>query len=97
MSYDITHGEEKFNYTYNVAKMWYAAKPNKGIRCFYGMTGQDALAEQKDIRNYMEDNRGEMLVHEPSNGWGSYQGALDFVNKLIASSLANPNTIWEGD
>ena len=25
MSYDMSIGEEDFNYTYNVSKMWYAA------------------------------------------------------------------------
>ena len=97
MSYDITHADRKFNYTYNVAKMWYASKPEKGIRCFYGMNGKDALKEQRDIRDYMELNRPEMLEFEPENGWGDYQGALDFVNRLIASSLAGPDDIWDGD
>lgn len=97
MSYDINIGRESFNYTYNVSGMWYAAKPEKGIRCFYGKTGAEALQDLKEIRDYMEDHRDELLKMEPANGWGSYQGALDFVNKLIAASLSNPSAVWEGD
>lgn len=41
MSYDMSIGEEYFNFTYNVSKMWYAAIPDKGIRAFYGMTGKE--------------------------------------------------------
>ena len=97
MSYDMSIGEEDFNFTYNVAKMWYAAIPDKGIRAFYGMTGKEAVKVQQHIFNYMVDNKEELMQYEPSNGWGSYDGALKFVAKLIVASLNNPDEIWEGD
>ena len=97
MSYDMSIGEEDFNFTYNVAKMWYAAIPDKGIRAFYGMTGKEAVKVQQYIFNYMVDNKEELMQYEPSNGWGSYDGALKFVAKLIVASLNNPYEIWEGD
>ena len=97
MSYDMSIGEEDFNFTYNVAKMWYAAIPDKGIRAFYGMTGKEAVKVQQHIFNYMVDNKEELMQYEPSNGWGSYDGALKFVAKLIVASLNNPYEIWEGD
>lgn len=97
MSYDMSIGEEDFNYTYNVSKMWYAAIPDKGIRAFYGMTGKEAVKVQQHIFNYMVDNKEELMQYEPSSGWGSYDGALKFVAKLIVASLNNPDEIWEGD
>ena len=97
MSYDMDNGVDDFNYTYNVSEMWYAAKPEKGIRCFYGMKGSDAVKEQRDIRDYMEANFEELKKMEPDNGWGSYAGALDFINMLIISSLENPDAVWSGD
>ena len=97
MSYDMNIGDREFNYTYNVAAMWYAAKPNVGIRCFYGMTGREAVKEQRDIQTYMEENRETLLEYEPENGWGTFAGALKFVNSLIIASLENPDAVWEGD
>ena len=97
MSYDMQIGDLHFNYTYNVSEMWYAAMPDKGIRCIYGLTGRDAVRPLRQIREYMEDNRTEMLALEPENGWGSYEGALQFVNDLIMVSLKIPDEIWFGD
>lgn len=96
MSYDMGIGNEDFNYTYNVSAMWYAANP-KGIRTHYGMTGREAVEPLRIIREYMEDNRESLLKFEPENGWGSFDGALEFVNKLIAASLRNPEAVWDGD
>lgn len=97
MSYDMEINGEEFNYTYNVSQMWYAAIPDKGIRAHYGMTGSEALLPLRHIREYMEDNREALLSMEPDNGWGSFDGALAFVNKLISASLRNPDSAWDGD
>lgn len=97
MSYDMQIGDEDFNYTYNVAGMWYAAIPDKGIRTHYGMTGKEALNPLREIREYMEANHIELVEMEPDNGWGSFEGALGFVNGLILASIRNPDEIWSGD
>ena len=90
-------GDESFNYTYNVADMWYAAIPETGIRTHYGMTGRDAIGPLGEIISYMLDHEKELRKIEPENGWGSYDGALDFVGRLISASLRNIEEIWEGD
>ena len=97
MSYDMSIAGEDFNYTYNVSGMWYAAMPETGIRSHYGMTGKDALVPLRHIRDYMEANRDDLIKMNPGNGWGSYDGALAFVNKLIAASLRNPEAVWDGN
>lgn len=97
MSYDMSIGNESFNYTYNVSKMWYAAMPDKGIRSHYGMTGAEAITPLLYIYTYMVQNRKDLLQYEPSNGWGSYEGALTFIHDLIKVSLRNPDELWEGD
>ena len=97
MSYDMSLGEEEFNYTYNVAKMWYDCFPVYGIREIYGLSGEEAVAALRELREHMEDNRTRMIAMEPSNGWGSYSGALGFVNKLILASLEAPEEVWRGD
>ncbi len=97
MSYDMEIGSEEFNYTYNVSPMWYAAKPDPGIRAHYGMTGQEAIIPLREIREYMESHRDELLKLNPENGWGDYYGALEFVTKLINASIRNPDAVWSGD
>ena len=97
MSYDMSIGKESFNYTCNVADMWYSAIPNQGIRAHYGLTGEDALKPLRHIRLYMEDNREDLIKMDPENGWGDYDGALAFVNELIQASLRNPTDTWFGD
>ena len=97
MSYDMKIADEDFNYTYNVAEMWYSCYPDKGIRKHYGLTGKQALPILRKLREYMEDNKTKLKKMEPDNGWGSYEGALVFVNKLIAASLRHPRAKWSGD
>ena len=90
-------GDNWFNYTYNVGEMWYACYKDKGIRQHYGLSGKEAIPVLRKLREYMEDNKEQLIKMEPPNGWGSYIGALEFVNKLIIASLENPDKIWEGD
>jgi hypothetical protein len=97
MSYDISIGKEDFNYTYNVAPMWYDCYEKNGIREFYDMTGRDSLPVLRKLRNHMEDNADRLREMNPENGWGSFDGALAFVNKLIVAAMNNPEEIWEGD
>lgn len=97
MSYDMQIAGEEFNYTWNVAPMWYAAIPDSGIRAHYGMTGRQALEPLRRIREYMEDHRNELLMLNPENGWGDYYGALQFVTDLINASVRNPDAEWWGD
>jgi hypothetical protein len=97
MSYDMGIGPLDFNYTYNVAKMWYASEPEKGIRAIYGLTGEQALPVLRNMRAYMEDHWAEMLSYEPSNGWGSAKGAHEFLSDLIRASIDWPNDKWDGD
>ena len=97
MSYYMHIGEEDFNITYNVSPMFYAAMPDRGIRCHYGMTGADALFPLRRMREYMEDNREELEAMNPASGWGDYDTALQFVTDLINASIRNADQIWDGD
>jgi len=97
MSYDLNIGDESFNYTYNVSKMWYACYPDKGIRKHYGLSGKESVPVLRKLREYMENNYISLVEIEPDNGWGSYEGAVQFVGRLILAGIRNPNEIWEGD
>lgn len=97
MSYDMSIGDESFNYTYNVSAMWYAAMPAIGIRAHYGLSGKSAITPLRYIRGYMEDHREELIELDPENGWGDYDGAVEFVSSLIMASIRNPAEVWTGD
>lgn len=97
MSYDMSIGDEDFNYTYNVAPMWYASEPELGIRAIYGSTGREAIPILHGMRDYMEKHWVDMLAMEPDNGWGSALGAHTFLNQLILASLNNNDAVWRGD
>jgi len=97
MSYDMGIADKNFNYTYNVAGMWYASEPELGIRTIYGLSGEQARPVLCKMREYMEDHWQEMLDMEPSNGWGSAIGALTFLSELIIACVEHPNDFWQGD
>jgi hypothetical protein len=97
MSYDMSIGDEDFNYTYNVAPMWRDLYKENGIREIYGLTGEKAIPVLRLLREHMEDNRERLVKMNPSNGWGDYEGALWFVNELLGASIVNKIGIWKGD
>lgn len=90
MSYDVYlnvdggagHGVCAFdrNMTSNVAPMW--RKAGVDLREFQGLLAGrviDSLnAAIDNMTNYPEDYR----AMNPENGWGSYEGALDFLTSL---------------
>lgn len=101
MSFDfqmIEHGPEtKVNFTSNVAPMFKAANPDKGIMVIQGVTGSQAVKPLMDIRNYMALHREEMEVLNPTNGWGHYFSALRLLDRLIEISQDFPDGEWKID
>lgn len=97
MSYDFGIGDESFNCTYNVSKMFYDWEPEKGIRSIYGVSGRDSIELLRSLREHLENNRSRMLLMEPDNGWGSLNNTHAMVNKMIMMSFDNLDDIWEGD
>lgn len=84
-----------FNYTYNAAKMWYAAVPDaKRMIEIEGMTGTDSLdiliPAYEELSNYPE----KYQPLEPENGWGSYETFVQFLMKLIIAAQESPNEKW---
>lgn len=97
MSYDMRINDEEFNYTYNVSPMWYASMPENGIREIYGKKGIEAAKIINLMMSYMVNNWDSMVALNPKNGWGSADGAYDFLARLSAASIRNINDVWSGD
>ena len=101
MSWHFSIGEAGFNYTYNVAPMFYSATialgccpDDAGIRVLDDMGGRQAVKVLRAIREFMEENSVEMKELNPASGWGDYEGAMTLLNNLIVASIENPNSLW---
>ncbi|MFJ4418247.1 hypothetical protein [Streptomyces sp. NPDC088925] len=105
MSYDIhleidvrTGGPEPYraypadigNYTSNVSGMWTEAL-GYPLADLDGHTARAHIAALQLAVDDMEFRRAHYQAMSPSNGWGSYDGALRYLRKLAEACAAHPN------
>ena len=94
MSYDVTIGDEYFNYTYNLAQFFkhHDARPVE-------WDGQKAGAVAPLIADAFPriSLRGpvELDSYNPYNGWGSWQGATVWLTDVMIACLENPDATVE--
>lgn len=102
MSYDIyldidTGGTEPTtvhtvgNYTTNVAPMWRTALGHP-LYELHGRNAADAVPVLDTAIAAMQANPDGYRAMNPSNGWGDYDGALDYLQRLRAGCAAHPKT-----
>lgn len=101
MSYDVTIGQDSFNYTYNVAELFYDHMEH-GIGTLDGLSGKDAvdiLSSAFDgihstyIKEWDRDAIGAPKFcarYDAPNGWGSAVGGLIFLAQILAACARNP-------
>lgn len=103
MSYDVGIGSESFNYTYNLAELFYDHIPASengrgGIHELDGLTGKQATevlanAFSQIIDTYRDCRSGASefsAKYDAPNGWGSTIGALLFLASIMAACARNP-------
>ncbi len=106
MSYDITIADKSFNYTSNVAALFYdhipATDSRGGLHELDGKTGKqagDILADAFDrihstkLSFWRYDTVGEpefCARYDAPNGWGSTVGALILLSQVMAACYRNP-------
>lgn len=100
MSYDVSIGDEWFNYTSNVAKLFYDHIPAQeegcrgGLHALHGKTGKQAAAILRDgyaaISRSYGSNPHFGSKYDAPNGWGSTLGALIFLGQILAACAAHP-------
>ena len=78
------------NYTYNVSPMYRAAGID-GLGSLDGMRGSEAARLLDKAIVHMETNRAQHERMNPSNGWGDYNGALNFLRKIRMACGDYPN------
>lgn len=101
MSYDVTIGQDSFNYTYNVAKLFHDHMDG-GIQSLDGLTGKIAVDQMSSAfdrihRTYVNDWKGDVVGnpdfcarYDAPNGWGSTVGGLIFLAQILGACARNP-------
>lgn len=101
MSYDVylkidTGGKEDAmvedvgNMTYNVSGMFYKALGGEGLKGLRGMLAEEAIPVlTKGLVNMLEE-KPEYEKLNPPNGWGSYEGAFEFLKNLKDACERHP-------
>ena len=101
MSYGVSIGDEWFNYTSNVALLFYDHIPPReegcrgGLHAINGLTGKQAVVILRQgfaniSASYGADTRFGSKYDAP-NGWGSTTGALIFLAQILAACAQNPH------
>jgi hypothetical protein len=79
------------NYTVNVAWMWWQALGHP-LRELDGRGAADTIETLTAAVAAMRDRAQEFSAQEPENGWGNYEGALDYLERLLVGCRAHPAT-----
>lgn len=101
MSYDVSIGDEWFNYTWNVSQLFYdhipADRDRGGLSELDGLTGRQAIAVITPAFTRLNDTycrangaAGFRRKYDAENGWGSTDGAVIFLARIMAACVANP-------
>jgi hypothetical protein len=78
------------NITHNVGKMWTKAGVWEALYESHGKIAQDILPALERGVAHMAAHREEYTPLNPPNGWGNYEGALDFLSEYTAECRSNP-------
>lgn len=100
MSYDIwleidTGGEspaaltDTWSPTFNLGAMFRLALGHR-LTEFNGTLGRDAIPTLENAILEMLKNPAMFKELNPPNGWGSYEGALEFLNELLIACTHHP-------
>lgn len=88
MSYDIRILREVYdkNYTSNTFEMFRQAFGCKeGIRCLNGEAVIHAKKRLEDAIDFFNNNREELELFNPVNGWGDYESSLELLESMLTN------------
>lgn len=94
--------EEAGGCTWNVFPMFYKALNNAGISTegksiskeWDGKNAQEVLPEVEAIIQQMEAEPSIYRAMNPSNGWGSYESALEFMQAVRNAIVSSPKSAF---
>ncbi|MFB9485547.1 hypothetical protein ACFFSH_40265 [Streptomyces filamentosus] len=77
------------NYTTNVAGMWHDALGHR-LADLHGRRAGDCSDALTRAVHDMQQRPDHYQAMNPRNGWGDYEGALDYLARLRIACLAHP-------
>jgi hypothetical protein len=84
---------DSWNYTFNCRDMFNTALGKSSIDGIGGLdmlTAKDAISPLRIAIAHMEDNPDIYKPMNPSNGWGNYGSAMEFLRKILAGCINHP-------
>jgi hypothetical protein len=81
------------NITHNVASMWQRAGCFEALYKSAGKAAADILPALERAEGEMRREPGAYRALDPSNGWGGYDSALEWLGKLIAACRRYPKAV----
>ena len=96
MSYDVEIGDFHANYTYNLSDL-FRTHMDGGIGSLDGLKGSVALARlngffESVMREHIKLGKDQFREkYDAPNGWGSVDGALIFMARIMAACAVNPD------
>jgi hypothetical protein len=81
------------NITHNVSRMWAKAGVFDALYDGGGKTAGEIAASLAAGVAHMESNRSDYIPLNPENGWGNYEGALDFLREYAGACRDNPKAV----
>jgi len=88
---DLATVVEIGNYTSNVAGMW-ARALGRRLYELGGMNAADALPLLEAAVCAMRADPDGYRELDPANGWGRYEGALEYLDRLRGACARHPKT-----
>lgn len=79
------------NYTSNCAGMWELAL-GRSLADYNGAPSSEAAGPLAAAVERMAMNPSEFRPMEPGNGWGSYEGAMEYLRWIAETAQAHPRT-----
>jgi len=89
------------NVTFNLSEMLAAAgfpahDGRADWEALVGLTGRDAEATLSLVSANLRETPDKYKLMNPPNGWGSYTGALAFIEEFASLCRLNPDSVIEG-
>ena len=81
------------NCTHNMQPMWKKAGVLDALYESHGAMAGTIIVVLTQGEQHMREHKHEFLPLEPSNGWGTYAGAMDFLQNVLQACREHPNAI----
>lgn len=82
-----------FNITHNLNRMWQWAGCYDALYNSEGRTARDVLPALRDALESLRTRPEEARIYSASNGWGTYDQAVPWLERVIEACEKHPATV----